>query len=148
MLILWEKTDKSIAVSTVSPNVDVDAEIAVIQSRNPELTFKKKTEKTEVNINLDMFFTAYEFDADLNLFHNMVKAREIWKNHIRLNRTAFFEKLDIDYQRALESNDTAAMTEITNKKQILRDATDDPRIEAAINITELREAYPELMKVS
>jgi hypothetical protein len=148
MLVIWQTENNGIAVSTISPRVNVESEIAVIQSKNPNLIFKKTVEASEVEVNYDMFFAAYELDADLNLFHNMVKAREIWKNHIRLNRTGFLEKLDVDYQRALELNDTVAMTEIINKKQILRDATDDPRIEAAINITELKEAYPELMKVS
>jgi len=148
MLILWEKANKSIAVTTVSPRVNVQNEIAVIQSRNPELVFKKTAETSELNVVPGLFFDAYEFDADLNLVHNMVKAREIWRNHIRTNRYEFLSKLDIEYQKAMESNNTELMAEIVAKKEILRDATEDSRIEAAINITELQEAYPELMKVS
>jgi phosphotransferase system IIA component len=47
------------------------------------------------------------------------KAKEIWKNKIRVKRTNALAKLDIDYMRANESR--ADTTSIVADKQTLRD---------------------------
>lgn len=50
---------------------------------------------------------------------NIPKAKEIWKNKIRVKRTNALAKLDIDYMRANESG--ADTTSIVADKQTLRD---------------------------
>jgi len=50
---------------------------------------------------------------------NIPKAKEIWKNKIRVKRTNVLAKLDIDYMRANESG--ADTTSIVTDKQTLRD---------------------------
>lgn len=53
---------------------------------------------------------------------NLNKAREITKERLRAERTPLLQKLDVDFQRALESGtDTSA---IVAEKQRLRDITD------------------------
>lgn len=53
---------------------------------------------------------------------NLNKAREITKARLRAERTPLLQKLDVDFQRALESGaDTSA---IVAEKQRLRDITD------------------------
>lgn len=54
---------------------------------------------------------------------NLEKAREIHRNHIREARKPLFEKLDAEYMKALEQNDTVKMSEIAQEKQVLRDLT-------------------------
>lgn len=51
---------------------------------------------------------------------NIPKAKEITKKKLRDERKPLLEKLDVDFQRALESG--ADTTEIVAKKQALRDA--------------------------
>lgn len=52
---------------------------------------------------------------------NIDKAKEIKKSHIRMERAALLTKLDVEFQRALETGaDTSA---IVAEKQRLRDIT-------------------------
>jgi len=62
---------------------------------------------------------------------NMDKARDIKRDTIRLERQPELEKLDVEYQRALENNDQVKMAEIVDKKQKLRDAPASEQIENA-----------------
>jgi hypothetical protein len=71
--------------------------------------------------------------------HDMNKAREIWKTKIRSARRPILEELDIQFMRTTEeSGDTLA---IVAKKNLLRDFPQDPRIEAASSIAELKEIW-------
>lgn len=76
---------------------------------------------------------------------DMTKAREIKKNMIREERELLFVKLDTDFMKALENADTAEQTSIADKKQALRDATDDPAIEAATTAEELSAVRPSIL---
>jgi len=60
---------------------------------------------------------------------NMTKAKDIWRDKIRAERTDKLNKLDVEFQKALESS--ADTTDIVAKKQALRDAPSDSRIDAA-----------------
>lgn len=68
---------------------------------------------------------------------NMDKAKDIKRDTIRLEREPEFSKLDLEYQRATEKNDTAAMQEIVEKKDKLRDAPAAPQIENAKSVDDL-----------
>ena len=52
---------------------------------------------------------------------NIAKAKDITKDKLREERKPLLEKLDVDFQRALETG--ADTTAIIAKKQALRDAT-------------------------
>ena len=54
---------------------------------------------------------------------NLEKAKEIWLNKYRKARTPLLEKLDTQFMRALEQNDTELMESIKIQKQSLRDIT-------------------------
>ena len=73
---------------------------------------------------------------------NMQKAVEIKKDMIRTERTPLLAALDIEMMRAIESADTTKQSEISAKKQALRDATKDPVITNAITPEELKAAVP------
>ena len=68
---------------------------------------------------------------------SMEKARLITQDLIREARRPVLEKLDIDYQRAIETEDKDRMKEVAELKQLLRDLPSDPRIEAAKTPEEL-----------
>lgn len=80
------------------------------------------------------------------LSFDMAKARNIWRDKMRQARIDIFAKLDLDYLRADEDGDAALKAEIVRKKRALRDVTDDPAIEAASTISELRQVWPDILK--
>lgn len=69
---------------------------------------------------------------------NMPKAREIHKEKLRRLRASLLEDLDNQYMRADEAGDTQKKKEIADQKQILRDITDNPAIEAAQTTEDLK----------
>jgi len=73
---------------------------------------------------------------------NMDKAREIKKDMIRADRKEKLEALDVEFMRAVERGDTESQANIAAKKQVLRDATDDPAITAATTPEELKNVVP------
>tara|TARA_R100001443_G_scaffold20068_1_gene31953 strand:- start:16074 stop:16325 length:252 start_codon:yes stop_codon:yes gene_type:complete len=71
--------------------------------------------------------------------HDMKKARDIWRNKIRLARQPILEQLDIEYIRLNEQNaDTSVVVETKNK---LRNFPQKPEIENAETVEELREIW-------
>ena len=73
---------------------------------------------------------------------NMSKARNIKRDMIRAERNPKLAALDVDYMRASEAQDAAAMAAIAQVKQQLRDAPQDPAIEAAQTPDELKAVRP------
>jgi len=71
---------------------------------------------------------------------NMTKAKDIWRDKVRAERTEKLQALDVQFTRALESG--ADTSEIVAKKQALRDAPADARIEAATTPEELKAVDP------
>ena len=88
---------------------------------------------------------SWEADGATKIKHNMPKARDIHRDKMRAVRLPKLAALDIDYQRADETGDTARKTEITSQKQALRDVTAVPEIEAATNIDGLKAAWPDVL---
>ena len=67
---------------------------------------------------------------------DMTKARNIYRDQIRLTRKDKLAELDIEFQKALETS--ADTTSIVSKKQALRDAPADSAIESAADVTALK----------
>lgn len=78
------------------------------------------------------------FKIDLN------KAKEIHKNNLRAARKPILEKLDIQFQRALETG--ADIKDIVEQKQALRDITDIVT-EAEVSGTTVDEVTTELKAI-
>jgi hypothetical protein len=70
--------------------------------------------------------------------HDMPKAREIQRVYLRKARMAEFCRLDNEYRIADEAGDVALKTELARQRQAFRDVTEDPRIEAAQTVEELK----------
>ena len=87
------------------------------------------------------FRDAWDLSPSPNLIVvNMEKAKNIWRDKIRLERVAALQKLDADYMKALEAgSDTSS---IVAQKQALRDAPALPSIEAASTPEELLAIQP------
>ena len=84
------------------------------------------------------FRNAWAYDGTIKV--DMPKAREIHKNNLRRERTPLLAALDVEYQRADESGDTAKKRAIAAEKQALRDITQHPGIAAAATPEELKTA--------
>ena len=69
---------------------------------------------------------------------NLDKAKELHKENIRFARSPKLKALDIDFQRALETDDATKKAEVILKKQALRDAPADSAIAAAKTEAELK----------
>ena len=69
---------------------------------------------------------------------DMAKAREIHKANIRADREEKFKELDVEFQRAIETDDASKKSEIATKKQALRDAPADSGIAAAADANALK----------
>lgn len=80
----------------------------------------------------------------------MGKAKDIWRDKIRADREPFFVSLDVDYLKATEAQNVTLKNHIELKKQQLRDAPEDSRIEEATNPDELKVVDPvsEIMYIS
>ena len=72
------------------------------------------------------------------IVHDMAHCRDIHRSRLRELRAPLLEALDVQYQRADEREDRAEKRRIAEAKQALRDATHDPRIDAAQSIEDLR----------
>lgn len=73
---------------------------------------------------------------------DLPKAREVHRNRVRERRAKLFEQLDNDRKDAEDNDDKPALRQLALKRKRLKDATVDPRIEAATTIEELRGVDP------
>jgi len=71
---------------------------------------------------------------------NMEKAKDIWRDKIRLAREPELEKLDTAFMKAQETG--ADTTAIVAQKQVLRDAPAHADIDAATTPDELKAVQP------
>lgn len=78
------------------------------------------------------------FDNNGVITHDIVKARGIYRDKLRRARAPMLSELDVDYMKALEAGNAAEQSRIVNVKRGLRDITDDPRIDGAQTVDELR----------
>lgn len=81
------------------------------------------------------FRDAWQFNGNA-VDVDMVAAKDIHKDNLRRERAPRLADLDVAYMKALESGSGAA--DIAAQKQILRDITDDARIDAATTPDELK----------
>ena len=74
--------------------------------------------------------------AATTVTEDITKAKVIHQDKIRIARKKKFKELDIEFQKAQETN--ASTAEIVDKKQVLRDAPAAAGIATAANTTELK----------
>lgn len=85
-------------------------------------------------------------DDGTKVHHDMTKAREIHRQHLRIARIQALADLDVAYQRADEKGDKEEKARIASRKQELRDITAHPGIEAAQSVEELKQVWHEALK--
>lgn len=85
-------------------------------------------------------WTAGDNPEDGTITVNMTKAKDIWRDKIRLAREPELAKLDTAFMKALEAG--ADTTAIVAQKQALRDAPAHADIDAATTPDELTAVQP------
>ena len=68
------------------------------------------------------FRDAWEYNSG-TISININKVKNIIKNRWRIARDKKLKELDVEFMRAIETNNTAVQQEIISKKQALRDVT-------------------------
>jgi hypothetical protein len=69
---------------------------------------------------------------------NITKAKEIAKDVLRTERQPVLQKLDIEFQKALETGNTELQTSVVEQKQTLRDITNHSSITNAKTVEKLK----------
>ena len=114
MLITYPQPNGQVAV--VIPTGDVNGAIKDV----PEGVEYKIVDSVDID---NDYFNAYEFDAELGAKVNIDKAKAIHLDKFRAARAPKLAKLDVEYMKAVESNDEEKRAEIVAAKQALRDVT-------------------------
>lgn len=100
-----------------------------------QILLEKKQKPSEYLTRLEIFNAPKNKD----IYINMSKARNIWRDKLRQERKPLLDILDVQYIRALEISDNKMMEKVAKKKQFLRDITEDPRIDNSQTDNDLRE---------
>jgi predicted metal-dependent hydrolase len=88
------------------------------------------------------YFNAYEFHADNGAEVNIDKAKQIHLDKFRAARAPKLAALDVQYLKAIETEDSVKASEIAVKKQELRDVTKTPLPET---LGEIKAVWPEIL---
>lgn len=104
-----------------------------------EVTIVDKSETPPWTSDAREFRPAWTFDGS-KFGHNVEKAKALHRDYLRRMREPELKKLDVEFMLALESG--APTAAVVAKKQALRDAPADPKIEAAKTVEDLRAAWP------
>jgi len=137
-VITFKTQNKPFGILTLAGDWTGSAEEAVYKCVKDPAEFKEIE-----NLIIDnTFFNAYEFDSVLGAKINTTKAKEVWKNKFRIARKPILEKLDIEYMKAIENNNTQKQEEIAAQKQALRDVTD---ISLPDDLEDLKNTWPDIL---
>jgi hypothetical protein len=134
MFITYPQPNGQVAV--VVPTGDVNDAIKDV----PEGVEYKIVESVDID---NDYFNAYEFDSVLGAKVNIEKAKAIHLDKFRSARAPKLDKLDIDFMKAVESNDEEKKAEIVAAKQALRDVT----LTVLLNdLAGIKATWPEILK--
>lgn len=105
---------------------------------HPGVTITEAVETTREQVPpIDEYRDAWRLDGKA-IVHDMGKARELHRNKLRAERAPLLAALDVDSMKAIEGKDDSTLAAVALRKQALRDAPADPRIDRAQTIEELR----------
>lgn len=115
-------------------------ELSVEQTRDKDCPNGIIVDASVFNTIDNEFYSAYELINNEPVI-NIQKAKELWKNKIRLSRVSALQKLDLEFILALEKNtDTST---IINNKQTLRDLP--TQVDTANSINEIKSVWNNLL---
>jgi hypothetical protein len=87
------------------------------------------------------FRDAWTVDGGIDLD----KAKNIWRNKIRVVRDKKLKELDIKWMKAMERGDIRVAESIASEKQVLRNLPDREEISRAETLEELKKFWPSVL---
>ena len=125
-------------VDVVSPNSELPIS-EVISGSIPANTPYKIVDILDID---NYYFDAYEFNEETGAEVNIAKAKLIHLDKFREARKPLLSKLDVDYMRALEVEDSVKASQIAIAKQELRDVT---KIILPDTLAKIKEVWPSIL---
>ena len=140
-VIIYNQENGIMAICVPALNCGLSIE-AIAEKDVPTENFKI-IDKQDLDTLDEQFRNAWVCDTDMNPVIDLEKAKEVWKEKIRLKRGPALLDLDVQYMRALESNNDTS--EIVESKQELRDLPQNQDIESANSIEDLKNVWHNLL---
>lgn len=120
--------------------VNIEAEIAaVVAAEGIGVLSWRIIVKPELEVPQDRTFRDAWADDGKAITHDMAKAREIKRKHIRAARVMALRDLDGQWMRAAGQGKKAEQDAVEAERQKWRDAPADPRIDAAQTVEALKQ---------
>jgi len=88
------------------------------------------------------YFNAYEFNEETGVEVNINKAKAIHLDKFREARKPKLQKLDVEYMKAIEVQDSEKVSQVVSQKQELRDVTKTPLPDT---LPEIKAVWPEIL---
>ena len=135
-VIIHESDDGLVVISPASHlNINEAAEYLV-----PVGTKYKIVEDNQLPDDPD-FWVAWTIDCKVSI----KKAKEIWKNKMRLVRDQKLKALDIEWMKAMENGEVKVASSIAAKKQMLRDVTEREDFRKLKTLKQIKSYWPEIL---
>jgi hypothetical protein len=135
-VIIHESDDGLVVISPASHlNINEAAEYLV-----PVGTKYKIVEDNQLPDDPD-FWGAWTIDCKVSI----KKAKEIWKNKMRLVRDQKLKALDIEWMKAMENGEVKVASSIAAKKQMLRDVTEREDFRKLKTLKQIKSYWPEIL---
>jgi hypothetical protein len=134
--IIYPQENAKLAVVSLATGVTVDEAIESSIPQGVEYAVVDDLGSLD-----DEYFDAFEY-RDMSIVCNIDKAKAIHLDKFRDARKPLLSKLDVDYMKALETNDSVKAIEIADKKQALRDVTLTPLPDT---LPEIKATWPEIL---
>jgi hypothetical protein len=131
--IIYPQADNKLAV--IIPTGDVNDCIKDVPAGLPY----KIVDSLDID---DSYFNAYDYSEEAGAEVNIDKAKALHLDKFREARTPKLQKLDIDYMKAIEVEDSVAASQIAVAKQELRDVTQLP---LPNTLPEIKSTWPDIL---
>jgi hypothetical protein len=138
-------TDGSVAVMTLVEGADLDEALRKWGDVNPgKYLSHRDMENSAIPKDREFREAWTDTTPEAVIDIDMVKARKIHLDRIRVKRNAALDVLDIEALKAIEKSDTVTLTAVAAKKQALRDLpqTMAADLEAAKTVDDLKKIIP------
>ncbi len=134
--IIYPQENTQVAVVSIASGVSIEEAIESSIPKGVEYAVVDDLGSLD-----DDYFEAFEY-KDLGIICNIEKAKAIHLDKFRAARTPLLAKLDVDYMRALEVEDSLKASQIAIAKQELRDVT---KITLPETLAEIKEVWPSIL---
>ncbi len=142
--IVYEDANGQVYVVIPAPNCPLTVE-QIAAKDTPKGVKYQVVEDTDLPADRT-FRNAWQLQGVKKVVVNLPKAKELHKNALRILRKPKLEALDLEFMRAVETNDVPQQKVIAAKKQMLRDVTADAAITAAETPEQLKAVLPDVLR--